>query len=616
MKSIIKVSIAFCYLISATMQSYAQETANDLDLKAIEKAKSGWWTQSMENQEERIAWWEEARFGMFVHWGVYSVPGGIWKDASLGRAYAEHLMRIKKIPLSEYKEKLVSPFNPTEFNADEWVKTAKDAGMKYFVITAKHHDGFALYDSDVSSYNIVDATEFKRDPMIELKEACKKYGLKFGFYYSHAFDWEHPDAPGNDWDYENPGGDRNLFGGRGYYKEHPELIARMAKYVDSKSIPQIRELLIKYEPDIIWFDTPHKLSFSENLRILEEIRKISPNVVVNGRLARGFGDYINTADRPYEFFPIEAKNWEAIPTTNESYGYSQVDGSHKPASFFIQLLAKSASRGGNLLMNIGPKGNGKIDKKDFDILKGIGNWLTINGESIYGTDKTTLPLQSWGVSTRNNNNLYLHIFNWPKNNKLIVGGLKSKFGEAYFLNDQNKSLLKMERINNEDVEITLPENAFDSINAVVVFKIKEPIISAETRLLSTIDENKLLAFDAKLHGEGFKYGDGKQSRYYCYNWITKEQYISWDIRVNENVMYDVFIKYQSSQDSKGTYTLSVNNQKLTNSVAISHKKKENKIVNLGQINLAQGKHTLKIQPEEITGDELMKIFEIVLIPSK
>jgi alpha-L-fucosidase len=183
--------------------------------------------------------------------------------------------------------------------------------------------------------------------MKELAAACKKYGLKFGFYYSHAFDWEDPDAPGNDWDYENPGGDLNLFGGRNWYDIHPELLPKAIQYVDKKAIPQIRELLTNYHPDILWFDTPHKLPLSENIRILKQ-READPNVVVNGRLARSdhynFGDYKNTADRPAEFFPVSG-DWEAIPTTNESYGYSKEDNSHKPASHFIRLLAKAASRG-------------------------------------------------------------------------------------------------------------------------------------------------------------------------------------------------------------------------------------------------------------------------------
>ena len=167
------------------------------------KRINGWWTASMKTHEQRIQWWRQAKFGMFIHWGIYSLPGGEWKGKKVS-GYAEHLMRKEKISRKEYLD-LAHQFNPVKFNAEEWILNAKKAGMKYFIITSKHHDGFAMYDSKVSDFDIMDQTPFKRDPMAELAAAAKKHGIKFGFYYSHAFDWEHPDAPGNDWEYKNPG---------------------------------------------------------------------------------------------------------------------------------------------------------------------------------------------------------------------------------------------------------------------------------------------------------------------------------------------------------------------------------------------------------------------------
>lgn len=247
------------------------------DQKAIDEAVNGWWSVSMKTRDTRLAWWKDARFGMFIHWGIYSLPAGEWEGKNTG-GYAEHLMRKAKIPRSTYLE-LAHRFDPVKFNADKWVRAAKYAGMRYLIITAKHHDGFAMYNSQVSDYNIVKQTAWKHDPMVDLAAACKKYGLKFGFYYSHAFDWEHPDAPGNDWDYQNPGGDLNLFGGRDWYDQHPELLPKAVNYVDKKAIPQIKELIIKYHPDILWFDTPQKLPLSENIRILKAIRETDPNIV-------------------------------------------------------------------------------------------------------------------------------------------------------------------------------------------------------------------------------------------------------------------------------------------------------------------------------------------------
>ncbi|MGE8381547.1 MAG: alpha-L-fucosidase, partial [Sphingobacterium sp.] len=189
------------------------------DRNAISAAEAGWWKESLVGQEQRIKKWKEASFGMFVHWGIYSQYGNIWKGKK-GGGYAEHLMRVMQIPRQEYLDS-AARFNPEKFNAEEWVMFAKNAGMKYFIITAKHHDGFAMYPSQYASAYSTKSTAFKRDPMAELAKACHKHGLLFGFYYSHAFDWEDPNAPGNDWDYNNPGGDK-LLGGANWFDNHPD----------------------------------------------------------------------------------------------------------------------------------------------------------------------------------------------------------------------------------------------------------------------------------------------------------------------------------------------------------------------------------------------------------
>jgi alpha-L-fucosidase len=327
-KALMKYKMLHIYLFIVLSMAIAQAAAQDKgdedrqmlntgrirDQKQIDEALNGWYKESLKTHEQRIQWWRDAKFGMFIHWGVYSLPGGEWKGKKVS-GYAEHLMRKEKIPRAEYLQ-LAHQFNPVQFNAEEWVKNAKKAGMNYLIITAKHHDGFAMYDSKVSDFNIIQQTPWKHDPMADLSAACRKYGLKFGFYYSHAFDWEHPDAPGNDWEYKNPGGDLNLFDGRNWYDLHPELLHKAVKYVDEKAIPQIKELLVKYHPDILWFDTPQKLPLSENIRILKAIRETDPAVVVNGRLVRGpnnlmMGDYKNTGDRPAEFAPVTG-DWEAI----------------------------------------------------------------------------------------------------------------------------------------------------------------------------------------------------------------------------------------------------------------------------------------------------------------
>lgn len=605
-----------------TRMSFAQTTGDEdkemfnrgkqRDQKAIDEAVKGWWTASMKTHEQRVQWWRDARFGMFIHWGIYSLPGGEWKGKKVS-GYAEHLMRKERIPRSEYLE-LAHRFNPTRFNADQWALDAKKAGMKYMIITSKHHDGFAMYNSSVSDFNIVKQTPFKRDPMAELSAACKKQGIKFGFYYSHAFDWEYPKAPGNDWEYKNPGGDSGLYGGVNWFDLHPELLPRAQQYVDEKAIPQIKELIKKYHPDILWFDTPSKLPLSENIRILQAIRETDLTVVVNGRLVRSpnanFGDYKNTADRPAEFYPVTG-DWEAIPTTNESYGYHQFDSSHKPISFFVQLLAKAASRGGNLLMNIGPKGDGTFDTRDLKILRGIGAWMGKNGESIYRTAAGHLPLQNWGVCTRKGNKLYLHVFNWPGEGKLFVGGLKSNPSKIYLL--PNAKQLTALRINDNDLVIDIPSKAPDTMNTVIVLDFKEnPQTDSIPFIAPGILETRLLAFDATQHGQGFSYGDGKTDRFYVENWKSKDQWLSWKFRTSVNGMYSVSIKYIATEGSGGAFELKVGPNTIV--VNVQDKGQATKPITdwLDNIQLEKGIHELIIKPVSIDKAELMKLLEVQL----
>lgn len=585
------------------------------DQAAINEALNGWWKRSMENHDARIAWWREAKFGCFIHWGVYSAAGGEWNGKKVD-GYAEHLMRKETIPRAVYKEKLLKTFNPEQFDADAWVRMIKAAGMRYLIITSKHHDGVAMYPSAVSDLNI-SASQFKRDPMQELSAACKKYGIRFGFYYSHAFDWEHPDAPGNDWDYDNPAGDKRLWGGLNWFDVHPEKLPKAVKYVNEKAIPQIVELIQKYHPDILWFDTPSKLPLSENIRILKAIREVDNNVVVNGRLARtsriSFGDYINTSDRPAEFYPVTGC-WEAIPTTNESYGYSKYDDSHKPAGFFVRLQAKAAARGGNLLMNIGPMGNGLVDPRDTVILHSIGAWMQTNGESIYGTTTSPLPLQPWGESTLKGNRLYLHVFDWPSKAPLYVGGLKSNVRKAWLLADLQQKALPVKRVNDRDITIALPAKAIDSMNSVIVLDMQE-VKTDSIRVLDTRSINNILrAFDGTLHGDSLLYGDGKEPKYYVYNWTRPEQYISWTFRLTEPARFHTNIKYSAdSTTGENKFIITINGKTLNGTTQAVPKEKI-MIQPLGDLSLPAGVHTLSIRPEAITGKELMKLFEITLAP--
>ncbi len=607
------------------------------------------------SHDVRMEWFRDARFGCFMHWGVYSQLGNEWHGKH-GPGYAEHIQRALKIAQADYRRDAIDKFNPTKFDAEAWVSLLERAGMRYYIITAKHHDGFAMYDSKVSDYNVVKATPWHRDPMKELKAASQKHGLHFGFYYSHAFDWGDQYGPGNDWEWKNPGGDR-LLGGKDWWASMPEKLADVRKnYVDRKSIPQIRELIANYQPDILWFDTPHKLPFEENLRILQAVREAGPKVVINGRLARdgarNYGDYLSTGDRAVEF--VDRKDdWEAIPTTNESYGWNPFDLSHKSPEFLIRVLAKAVSRGGNLLLNVGPMGDGRIDPKDAAILEGIGRWMNVNGEAIHGCGRSALPVQSWGVVTARKKMLYLHVFGAGEG-PLIVGGLLSTPIKAWLLADDVKSGLKFHRINDRDLamdvvhakrssEIDIVEQNTNAAppaplpghrvhrvagegsasDTVIALEFDDVPKSGGVRLLSNAGEtNQLLAFDAQRHrgdqtgdASRLSYGDGKKNRYYVGGWKETKQWLDWEFRLNEPAKFDVNLRYAKGSGG-GKYALRCGTWEAAGLATRQGRRDEIVDEKLGKLDLPAGTHRIELRAAEVGQGELFLPLELQLRPSK
>ena len=563
---------------------------------------------------DRLAWWREARFGMFIHWGVYSALAGEWRGQKV-EGYAEHIQRIAKIKRDTYLEEVVKPFNPASFNADEWVRAAKDTGMGYIIITAMHHDGVAMFDSKVDDYNVTKTSRFGRDPLRELKTACDEHGIKLGVYYSHAIDWSLSSDPR----FPEPNG--------------PE---RRRACVDRKALPQMLELIRNYQPAILWGDTPHQNPQELNLQILAALHKEDPNLILNGRIAgSAHGDYHTTTDRPAEFAPMDApeeQDWEGIPTTNESYGYHAHDKSHKPPGHFIQLLAKAAARGGNLLLNIGPKGDGTFAAEDREILAAIAKWWKVSGDSIRHTERTPLAAQSWGESTLKGNNLYLHVFEWPKDGKLLVGGLNAEVAKASLLADP-KTPLPTERIG-PDLEITLPASAPDAADSVLMLECKNRPTGDIAQVLQTNTANKLSVFTAELLGpvdrKGWSLGKGTSITSHAKGWKTKDCAVRWKTRLAKPSRFQVMLHYdapeadktkietdggavaaKSAQTFGGTFTVLIGNQTLKGKV---RQQGMDVALELGQISLAPGNLEIKIQAVEITGKELMLLKSLTLLP--
>jgi alpha-L-fucosidase len=412
------------------------------------------------SRDKRMEWWRAARFGMFIHWGVYAVPAGVWKGEQVKRSGGEWIMNRGRIPVAEY-QKLPAQFNPTRFNAAAWVKTAKDAGMKYIVITAKHHDGFAMYHSQVDPFNIYDATPFKRDPLKELAAAAKKAGIKLGFYYSQAQDWNHKGgaAAGGYWDQQAQQGD-------------------MDQYLEKVARPQVKELLSNYGPvAVLWWDTPVDMTPERGDAFLP-LMKLQPDIVMNDRLLRGrtFGDF-KTPEQRIPTDDLAGRDWETCMTMNKTWGYRSYDQDWKSTETLVRNLVDIASKGGNYLLNVGPTAEGLFPDASVTRLKEIGAWMKVNGEAIYGTKaspfKTAL---GWGRATQKAGprgvTLFLHVFDWPQDGKLVVPGLHSKITAATLLSGGRKLSVKPE---GTGTVITLPAKAPDKISSTVVLKLDGPL---------------------------------------------------------------------------------------------------------------------------------------------
>jgi len=322
----------------------------------------------------RVEWFRHDKFGLFIHWGLYSIPAGYWKGQR-APGIGEWVMHRLQVPVRDY-EQLATWFNPVRFDADAWAQLAADAGMKYVVITSKHHDGFALFRSEASPFNVVDATPFKRDIIAELAAACARRGLRFGVYYSQAQDWHEPGGMGNEWDF-GPDADKEKSGA-------------YDAYLRGKAEPQIRELLTRYGPiALIWFDTPRMMTAERGQRFVQLVRGLQPATLIDGRLGPGGagGDYRSTGDNA---IPPAASDdaWEVPATLNQTWGYRSDDHNWKSPGELVFKLVDIVSKGGNYLLNVGPTSEGVIPAPSQDALRETGRWLKANGEAIYGAGRS------------------------------------------------------------------------------------------------------------------------------------------------------------------------------------------------------------------------------------
>lgn len=545
--------------------------------------------------DARTAWFRDAKFGLFIHWGVYSM---------IGRE--EWARQLLQIPLAEYQD-YADNFNPVKFDADAWVALAKEAGVKYIVITSKHHDGFCLFDSALTDYDVAKA-KYGRDILAQLAAACKKAGMPLGFYYS-IMDWHHPDyLPRRDWE-----------------KNRSVKGADFNRYMDY-AIGQVEELVKRYDPAVLWFDGEWEHTNEEQRaeEIGRRLLALKPSILINDRLFKrlpGYGDF----GTPENFVPAtgirnadgSARLWEACYTMNfNGWGYNRYETEFHSAPQLIRQLVEIASKGGNLLLNIGPQPDGAIQAEFEARLRRMGEWLRVNGESVYGTTASVFAkLPFFGRTTVKGNRLYVHVFGWPAGRKLILPGLKTAVKRAALLTAPDRKLDV--RRSGKDVVITLPERAPDPDDTVVVVDLQAPPEVDAYRLLpgkdGTIELPVALAEIQSEMGQR-AYLDYFYRTTMLANWQNVNDYPVWEFETAKPGAYEIRASYASVGGGPADFVVEVDDLKATGRTENSPSVYFPRTFTVGKVELGTGKHTLKFKITNLTNNHALNLEKVVLVP--
>jgi len=545
-------------------------------------------------RDARMAWWRDARFGMFIHWGVYSVPAGTYHGEQV-KGIGEWIMNRGKIPMAEYQS-YAKQFNPTNYDADAWVKLAKEAGMKYIVITSKHHDGFTLFDSQASDWNVAKATPYGKDLLQPLAAACRKYGLKLGFYYSQAQDWNNGgSAAGGKWD--------------------PAQQRSMDDYVDKIAVPQVKEILTQYGefPAVLWWDTPTDMN-KERADKLISLLRLKPGLIHNNRLG---GGYKGDTETPEQYIPATGypgRDWETCMTLNDTWGFKSYDNNWKSTETIIRNLVDIASKGGNYLLNVGPTSDGRIPDASIERLKAVGAWMKVNSEAIYGSSASPFKRLPWGRCTKKltpgGATLYLSVFNWPSDGKLIVPGLKNAVTSATLLATGAKLDVAASP---EGPVITVPATAPDPISSTIVLQIQGAPEVGQTPIMQESDGSvRLLASEAVTHGNEIKFEDGNDNLGF---WTNPADWANWSFQVSQPGKFQVVADIASQ--GQGKFEVVLGDQRLTGTAPKTGDYAKYKRVTLsGTLDIAApGKITVAVKAVK-DGWEPLNLKSLTLKPAK
>ena len=606
---------ALAALMLTPVMSHGQEYVDpDSGQKVWSNPNTG---ETPEQFAKRTKWWRDAKFGMFIHWGIYAVPADA-TDKEGRHRIAEWYFSNKQMQMADY-EKFAGQFNPVQFDASRWVKTAKDAGMKYMVITSKHHDGFGIWDSKVSNWDIIDRTPYKRDILRALSQECKKQGIKLGFYHS-IMDWHHPDyLPRRAWEKDT----------------RPAAGADYNKYVGYMKA-QLRELVTNYDPAILWFDGEWENTWTHQMGedLYKYVKSLKPNILINNRVDKGrqgmqgmtssaqfFGDFGTPEQEVPPSGFSDGRLWESCMTLNETWGYAKNDNKWKSAEQLIRTLIDIAHKGGNFLLNVGPTETGEFTPETYDRLAKMGAWLKANGKSIYGTTASPFKRLAFnGRATRKGNTIYLHVFQWP-GKAITLSGLQTPVREARVLATGEKlNLYKAagDLKNPDSIGISEPKQGVDPIATVIELRLAgKPVIVEMTPAVHSEagDVFTLTASEAAVKGESLRYeqGGGKDNLGY---WTNANDSASWDLEVARPGRYRVEVLYACAPGNEGS-TFRVQLQGgggVDGTVKSTGSWTEFMTVGLGEIDLPAGRRTVTVKATSIPNGACMNLRQIRLNP--
>jgi len=560
--------------------------------------------ETQEQFAKRTQWWRDAKFGMFIHWGIYAVPADS-TDRNGRKSIAEWYLSNKQMQVADYA-RFASQFNPVKFDARKWVATAKAAGMKYIVITSKHHDGFCMFDSKLTDYCITKATPFKRDPMKELAAECKRQGIKLCFYHS-IMDWHHPDyLPRRPWE-------RDV---------RPADGADLNRYIEYMK-GQLRELLTNYGPiGVLWFDGgwEHNAQELHSAEVNAMIRSIQPNILINDRnhLPEDFST-------PEQTIPANAlpggRLWETCMTMNDTWGYAKNDNNWKSPEDLIRKLCDIASKGGNFLLNVGPTAEGEFPPESVERLAAIGRWMKANGASIYGTTQSPFRRLSFnGRCTTKGNTLYLQVFEWPATG-LVLTGLNTAVRSARALATGEKLQVLATPARNGELSsllISRPSKLDPAATVVELRLAGAPDVTPVATLITPARDGSfvLAARDAEIHGNTAQYESGGDRDNIGF-WTNASDWVSWQCSVPADGAYNVEVTYACPDESAGsTFTVGAEGgETVTSTVASTGSWTAFQSKTLGQIRLSAGRNTIAVRVKEMPRGAVMNLRQVRLVPA-